>query len=110
MQIFIFDEVGNEETFPEKQHNHLNLESQINFVEMEQTQSDNLIGNLRARASSSKILIGPPAPSSFFSSAMGGRRDLRGWSSKVRPVQALPPYILTSLGTCKEKQGKSRPL
>ena len=30
--------------------------------------------------------------------------------AQVRPVQALTPYIPTSLGTCKEKQRKSRPL
>ena len=32
----------------------------------------------RSRDSSGNIFKGPPAPSSFFSSAMGGRRVLRG--------------------------------
>jgi len=35
-----------------------------------------------SRAPSTNILIGSPAPSSFFSSPMGGCRGLRGWSCK----------------------------
>ena len=54
-------------------------------------------------------MIGSPAPLSFFHMTWEAIGIYEAGLVKVRPVQALTPYISTSLGTCKENQRKSRP-
>jgi len=61
-------------------------------------------------ASSGKILTGSTAPSSFSHPPWEVVEICEADLANVRPIQALTPYIPTSLGTCKEKQRKSKPL